>query len=1168
MNYPRPANETARLEALRRYEILDTPAEPELDDITALAAHICGTPTALITFIDADRQWFKSRVGWTEAESSREASFCAHAIVAADGGELIVVDATRDPRFCSNPYVTSNPPAVRFYAGVPLVTPDGHALGALCVIDRVPRTLSAEQLAALRSLRRAVVRELELRKTRAELAIVTGSLEREGEEGYRRFAESSPDAILIHCDERIVFANRAMAELLGAGAVSELVGKASTFMLRPEYREAAIRRTRAFYAGEAQPRTEQIYVRLDGSEVHVEIAASPFRLAGRPAAHVTVRDISERYAAEQRVRAALDRFEILARATNDAVWDWDLAANAVWWNPGFYAMFGYEPGELEPGAESWTNRIHPEDAERVVAGIHEAINGHGSAWNDEYRFRRADGSYADVWDRGFIIRGEPGKAVRAIGAMMDLSQRKAADRATRRAMDGLRRAQGMAKLAHVVTGPDGVFQEWSETLPALAGVGADEVPPSVRDWLNLVHEDDREIVRSASIRAAQTGQPASVQYRVVRPDGSLVYLRQEIEPLGEEAGGERRWWFITMQDVTEHKRVEQRIERLTRIHAMLSGINALIVRVRDREELFREASRVAVEQGGFRMAWIGLVDREAGLVRPVASAGDVGDFFESAPLAILESAPGGRGLAGRAVREMKPLVSNDVRRDPKILVKKALEARGINSLAILPIIVRGDAIGVLSLGAAELEFFDEEETKLLAELTGDISFALEHLANLAKLDYLAYYDELTGLANHSLFRERVTQRVRSATQGQRVAVGMIDLERFRAVNDALGRGAGDELLREVAARLRLTSREEPRLARIGADQFAVVVDDARGEDEVRRLAEARMHKVFGEPYRLGGQELIVGGRVGIAIHPKDGNDADTLIRNAEAALKNAKTAGERLLFYAPEMNERVAGKLALESQLRRALENEEFVLHYQPKVDMESRRTIGLEALIRWRTADRGLVPPAQFIPLLEETGLILQVGAWALRRAALDHRAWTESGIKAPRVAVNVSAIQLRQRDFVGIVEQAILEGLAPTAIDLEITESLLMQDVRENIEKLKAVRALGVQIAIDDFGTGYSSLGYLSQLPVQYLKIDRSFIMRMHDDANAMTLVSTMITLARSLQLKVVAEGVETEDQAKFLRLLRCDQMQGYLFSKPLPAEELVKLLENAPGGARPGA
>jgi EAL domain-containing protein (putative c-di-GMP-specific phosphodiesterase class I) len=257
------------------------------------------------------------------------------------------------------------------------------------------------------------------------------------------------------------------------------------------------------------------------------------------------------------------------------------------------------------------------------------------------------------------------------------------------------------------------------------------------------------------------------------------------------------------------------------------------------------------------------------------------------------------------------------------------------------------------------------------------------------------------------------------------------------------------------------------------------------------------------------------------------------------------------------MSERVSEKLALENKLRQAIEKEEFVLHYQPKVDLETRTVTGVEALLRWQNPELGLVPPLKFIHLLEETGLILHVGSWAVRRAALDHKAWTRQGLNAPRVAVNVSAIQLRQRNFVRLVEDAIVDGMAPTGIDLEITESLLMDDIQASIEKLQAVRALGISLAIDDFGTGYSSLAYLAKLPVQALKIDRSFIVAMHNDANAMTLVSTIISLAHSLRLKVVAEGVETEEQAKILRLLRCDEMQGYLFSKPIPVDHLVALL-----------
>ena len=386
---------------------------------------------------------------------------------------------------------------------------------------------------------------------------------------------------------------------------------------------------------------------------------------------------------------------------------------------------------------------------------------------------------------------------------------------------------------------------------------------------------------------------------------------------------------------------------------------------------------------------------------------------------------------------------------------------------------------------------------------------------------------------------------------------MLDIERFKTINDAFGRQAGDELLKQVAERMVQVGGDSSRFARIGADQFAIVAADLDNEKQVGRYADERLDACFGPPYRVGTHDLKISARDGIAIFPDDGNDAESLLRSAEAALKKAKATGERYLFFNQKMTERIAEKLSLESKLRQALEKEQFVLHYQPKVELETRGIVGVEALIRWQSPELGLVPPLQFIPLLEETGLILQVGSWALRRASLEHRGWVERGLK-PRVAVNVSPIQLRQRDFVAVVEQAIIDGLAPTGIDLEITESLIMEDIEANIAKLSAVGGLGIKVAIDDFGTGYSSLGYLAKLPVHSLKIDRSFISAMHKDANAMTLVSTIVSLAHALRLRVVAEGVETEEQAKMLGLLKCDEMQGYLFSKPLPRDEITALLK----------
>jgi diguanylate cyclase (GGDEF)-like protein len=525
---------------------------------------------------------------------------------------------------------------------------------------------------------------------------------------------------------------------------------------------------------------------------------------------------------------------------------------------------------------------------------------------------------------------------------------------------------------------------------------------------------------------------------------------------------------------------------------------------------------------------------------------------------VAENEPGGHvGLVGRAIRAKEAVISNDVQNDPRNLMRKELAQRGIRSLAIIPLIVGAEALGVIALYGAEAGAFDSEEMRLLLELAADVAFALEHIGKAEKVDYLSYYDSLTGLANRTLFHERLEQSILDATGERRMlGLALFDVERFKSINDSLGRQAGDVLLQRIATRMTQYLGGAARAARIGADQFARLVPDVQA-DGLARFIEKHLDEVFGEPFRIDGTELRIAARAGIAVHPDNGVDAETLFRNAEAALKKAKATGERYVFYEQAMTARVAEKLTLENKLRRALENEEFVLHYQPKVVLGSRQIVGVEALIRWQSAELGLVPPMDFIPLLEETGLILQVGSWALRRAALDHRSWMKQGVTPPRVAVNVSPIQLRQRDFVRSVEEAIMEGIAPVGIDLEITESLIMEDVHATIGKLSLLRKLGVQIAIDDFGTGYSSLSYLARLPVEMLKIDRLFVVRMLEDPNTTTLVQMMITLAHAFRLKVVAEGVESEEQAKMLHLLGCDQMQGYLFSKPLPVEALIALL-----------
>jgi diguanylate cyclase (GGDEF)-like protein len=469
--------------------------------------------------------------------------------------------------------------------------------------------------------------------------------------------------------------------------------------------------------------------------------------------------------------------------------------------------------------------------------------------------------------------------------------------------------------------------------------------------------------------------------------------------------------------------------------------------------------------------------------------------------------------------------------------------------------VAGQAVGVLALYASEAEFFHDAELRLLTELADDIAFAIDHIGKRERLEFLAYYDELTGLANRHLFMERVAQYLRSAnSNGHQCALILIDLARFKNLNDSLGQASGDLLLKQAADWLVRYGGDASLCARLEADHFAMVLPVVRREGSVRSLVEKTINAFLQHSFVLNDAVFRIGVKIGVVLYPDDGADAQTLFKNAEAALKHAKASGEPYLFHTAGMTAPVAANLSLENQLRAALGNQEFVLHYQPKISLATGKLVGAEALIRWNDPRTGLVPPGRFIPILEETGMIQEVGQWAIRQTLAEYRRWCAAGCwPALRIAVNVSPLQLRHRDFISQL-QALIDGdpHASAGLELEITESVIMQDIKNSIETLGHVRAMGMTVAVDDFGTGFSSLAYLAKLPIDTLKIDRSFVTDMTLSAEGLALVSTIINLAHSLKLKVVAEGVETEEQRRLLHLLGCDQMQGFLFSKAVPAAE----------------
>ncbi len=678
-----------------------------------------------------------------------------------------------------------------------------------------------------------------------------------------------------------------------------------------------------------------------------------------------------------------------------------------------------------------------------------------------------------------------------------------------------------------------------------------------RDIIGLRHYDVfpetppawRDIYQRCLAGATDKNEEASF----MRADGTLDWVRWEIHPWYTDRG-EIGGIIMFTEVITERKNQERKIARLSRIQGILSAINAAIVRTGNRQDLVQEVCRIAVENGRFRQAWVGFTAADGKTVEPVAS------HVAAGPDATVSGAvQQEQKLVKRALKRCRPVVCNDIASGKRLEFRDAYLRSGYRSFVVLPLRIEEKTASVLCLYAGEPEFFDSEEMKLLSELAEDISYALDHLVKEERINYLAYYDALTGLPNRDLFFDRLQRQVEAARHEQEnMAVLLIDVERFSNINDTFGRHVGDAMLRQIAGRLKARVSSHDSLAHIGGDVFAIMLADIRGAADAAHMLEKLLHECFAPAFQVDDQELYISVKAGISLFPIDGTDHDLLYKNAEVALRKAQKNGDTYLFYRREMNASVARRLTLENRLYRALERGEFRLHYQPKIDTVSGRVAGLESLLRWQEPMSGLIQPAAFIPILEETGMILPVGRWIMEQAIEDYNDWMDQGLAPPPIAVNISVVQLRSRDFVNSLKS--IDGRMPDGarvLDLEITESILMEDIDQNIAKLRAAKDMGMKIAIDDFGTGYSSLSYLTRLPIDLLKIDRSFVTDMNQSPPGLAMVSSVISLAHSLQLGVIAEGVADEEQAKLLRLLRCDQLQGFYCSKPLPAEKVGELL-----------
>ncbi|MEX0898053.1 MAG: EAL domain-containing protein [Steroidobacteraceae bacterium] len=688
----------------------------------------------------------------------------------------------------------------------------------------------------------------------------------------------------------------------------------------------------------------------------------------------------------------------------------------------------------------------------------------------------------------------------------------------------------------------------SPSIERILGFGPDSLLQTLA--FDYVNREDCDRLRAAfDTSAVDSDTAAPVVMRWMHKDGKVRWLERKMIALRSEDGALRGYRGID-RDVTTRKLQEERIARLNRAIGFLSGTNSAIVRIRDRRELLREACRLAVQVGEYSMATIYLKDvsdKDPIVHRAVSARQAASRRPHREPL-------DGNGPVGRAMSAGERVVVPDIA-DASIEIpeRSKLLGMGLRACIALPLSIDGTPVGVFLLHANEQNAFGETELALLEQVTGNITFSLQYLHSKESVEYLAYFDTLTALANRRLYLQRLESTIRDAERdGHALALLVFDIAGLTVINDGLGHHAGDLVLQLVAERLKDVFRDSSVLCHLGGGSFAVFSSYPAGSTDATTVLRERIELLLDAPFKIADQELRLSVRAGIAEFPDDGKQAEALLHRAQTALDHAKQSGEAFLRHRPDMNIAASERLSLTTQLRATAAHQKFILNYQPIIRLSDGSVEGVEALLRWPEAN---VSPAVFVPLLESIGLIGEVGKWVLSKALAESDGWrAEQRAGGFRVAVNISALQLKRERFADEVLQAadaIKNGVS--RLELEITESALIEDSRRASAILGRLRSAGITVAIDDFGTGHSSLQILSRLPVDILKIDRSFVSDLATNERHRLLVQTTIKLAKSFGMTTVAEGVETEEQVAILRELGCDSIQGYLVRRPASAKEL---------------